>query len=219
MKQLNARIRYLEMPDRMMRLPISSEGYPIPFFVGYVDGKPEFRSADPEKFVICVRHERCWLCGQPLGVHRTFVIGPMCMVNLNTAEPPCHYECAVYSARTCPFLTMPRMRRNEKNMPEGHCVAGIAIKRNPGVVVLWTTRGYRREKDPDGMGLLFKLNGAPEHIEFYAEGRTATHDEIMESMNTGMPILREIADRDRDPADAHTDLDQRWDKAMQLVPA
>lgn len=57
MKQLNARIRHLEMPDRMMRLPISSEGYPIPFFGGHVDGKPEFRCADPEKFVICVRHE------------------------------------------------------------------------------------------------------------------------------------------------------------------
>lgn len=83
------------------------------------------------------------------------------MVNLNTAEPPCHYECAVYSARACPFLTIPRMRRNEKSMPEGHRVAGIAIKRNPGVVVLWTARGYRREKVPDGMGLLFKLNGAP----------------------------------------------------------
>jgi hypothetical protein len=219
MSQLNKRILHLELPDRMKRLPISDEGYPIPYFVGSVDGKADFRCADPEKFVICVRHERCWLCGEPLGVRRTFVIGPMCVVNTNTAEPPCHYDCALYSTRACPFLTMPRMRRNEKAMPEGHSVAGIAIKRNPGVVVLWTTGNYRRRRDPNGMGLLFDLELLPERVEFFAEGRPATRKEIMESMNTGMPILRGMADQDRDPADAHAELDLRWDRAIKLVPA
>ena len=169
--------------------------------------------------MICVRHERCWLWGEPLGVRRTFVIGPMCVVHTNTAEPPCHNDCALYSARACPFLTMPRMRRNEKDMPEGHSVAGIAIKRNPGVVVLWTTRNYRRRRDPNGMGLLFDLELLPERVEFFAEGRSATRKEIMESMNTGMPILRGMADQDRHPADAHAELDLRWDRAIKLVPA
>jgi hypothetical protein len=50
MKQLNKRIAHLEMPDRFKGLQISDEGYPIPYFVGWVDGKPDFRLADPESW-------------------------------------------------------------------------------------------------------------------------------------------------------------------------
>ena len=48
MRELNQRIRYLEMPSRFRHLPISDEGYPIPYFVPYYDGKPEFRGFDPD---------------------------------------------------------------------------------------------------------------------------------------------------------------------------
>jgi hypothetical protein len=86
MKQLNSRIRSLEMPERIRHLPISAEGYPIPFFVPYFDGKPEFRGFDPDKMRICARLQRCWLCGEPLGKFMAFVIGPMCAVNRTSAE-------------------------------------------------------------------------------------------------------------------------------------
>src|ERR1700722_8284381 len=117
MKQLNKRIAHLEMPDRFKGLQISDEGYPIPYFVGWVDGKPDFRLADPEKLAVCYRHRRCWLCGEPLGKFLAFVIGPMCAINRNTAEPPSHYDCALYACIACPFLSQPKMRRNEKDKP------------------------------------------------------------------------------------------------------
>ena len=115
---LNQRIAHLELPDRMRSLKISDEGFPVPWFVGYVDGKPDFRTMDGEKLVIAVRHRRCWMCGSPLGKHLTFSIGPMCAVNRNIAEPPSHLSCAEYSVRACPFLSNSRMKRNEKDLPD-----------------------------------------------------------------------------------------------------
>jgi hypothetical protein len=105
MRELNQRIRHLEMPDRMKHLPLNDQGYPIPFFVPYYEGKPEFRGFDPDKLRICVRLQRCWLCGEPLGKNMVFTIGSMCAVNRVSAEPPSHYGCAHYAAMACPFLS------------------------------------------------------------------------------------------------------------------
>jgi hypothetical protein len=189
---LNERIKDIPIPDRMRRLPISDRGFPIPKFVPYVDGQPEFRGMDGRHMMECIKRKLCWLCGEPLGVHMTFVMGPMCAINCNNAEPPSHYRCAEYAAKACPFLAQPKMRRNEKDTPWGDepHVAGIAIKRNPGVTLLWTTRHYQIMRH--GPGVLF-TPGETESIEAYCEGRTATLDEVMHSVDTGLPFLREEA--------------------------
>ena len=213
MRELNQRIRNLPIPDRMRHLPISEEGSPIPFFVPYYDGRPEFRGFDPDKLRVCVQHKRCWLCGQPLGRFMVFTIGPMCAVNRVSAEPPSHYTCASYATKACPFLAQPRMRRNEKDLPEHLEPAGIMLRRNPGVTLLWVTRHYKPFK-ADG-GVLFHV-GEPYRVEFYAEGRAATHDEIMASIDSGMPTLRAMAERDG--GDAIPELEKMYAKAMELVP-
>ncbi|UPK08388.1 hypothetical protein IVB05_37365 [Bradyrhizobium sp. 170] len=165
--------------------------------------------------VICVRHKRCWLCGEPLGKFMVFVIGPMCSINKGSAEPPSHRECALYAVQACPFLTQPRMRRNERDMPEHLEPAGIMLRRNPGVTMMWTTLHYSIFKDGHG-GALFDV-GDPERVEFFAEGRAATHDEIMASIDSGLPILRGMAERDGPEAVA--ELQQMYVKALALVPA
>lgn len=212
MKELNKRIQGLDIPSRMRSLKISDEGYPIPYFVPYVKGKPDFRGMDGQKFGVCVRHKRCWLCGEPLGKYMTFVIGPMCAVNRVSSEPPSHRGCAEYAAMACPFLTQPRMRRNEKDLPEGE-VAGIMITRNPGVSLLWTTQEYRVFRA--GEGVLFKV-GDPMEVRFYAEGRKATREEIMTSITTGLPTLRAMAEKEGD--DSVKELDKNYTAAMTLVP-
>jgi hypothetical protein len=204
----------LVMPDRFRHLPLNGQGFPVPYFVPYYDGKPEFRGFDPDKMRTCVRHQRCWLCGEPLGKFMVFVIGPMCAINRTSAEPPSHYDCARYAAEACPFLSQPKMRRNEKDMPDHLEPAGTMLRRNPGVTLLWVTRHYKPFK-ADG-GVLFTV-GDPQRVEFYAEGRRAKHAEIMASIDSGMPILREMAERDG--PDAVAELQQRYDKAMELVPA
>lgn len=178
----------------MNSLPISDEGYPVPWFVPWIDGKPEFRGMDHEKLGIAIRHDKCWLCGGPLGKYKVFTIGPMCAVNRVSSEPPSHSDCAHYAVRACPFLSQPKMRRNEKNMPEGD-VAGIGIKRNPKVTMLWTTLSYKVFRAPGGPGFLLSL-GEPIEWEYFYEGRQAYHDEIIESMETGLPALMKEAVKD-----------------------
>jgi hypothetical protein len=143
-----------ELTARIAALPVDARGYPIPFFVGYVDGQPEFRMADGHKFTRCVKERLCWVCGQPLGSFMCFPIGPMCAVNQTTAEPPSHKECAEWSVRGCPFLAKPQMVRRTDDKIEQlkaeNPSAGIPIDRNPGVTCLWTTKSY--QLFPDGAG-------------------------------------------------------------------
>jgi hypothetical protein len=216
MKALNQRLINLHkdfpLPERMTNLPISDDGYPVPWFVPYVDGKPEFRAMDPEKIGIAIRHKKCWLCGETLGKFMVFTIGPMCAVNRNSSEPPSHRDCAQYAVRACPFLSQPKMRRNEKDMPEGD-VAGIGIPRNPGVTLLWTTLSYKVYRASGGPGILIRV-GDPVKWEYFREGRYAYHDEILESMKTGLPILMKEAVKEGPEAVA--ELDQQYRNAIRM---
>src|SRR4029077_8964998 len=101
------------LPERMRHLPVNSKGYPVPWFVAWVDGQPEFRAMDGAKFRRAIREKLCWVCGGKLGVYVCLVAGPMCGINRTSSEPPCHLECAQWSARNCPFLSNPRQVRRE----------------------------------------------------------------------------------------------------------
>jgi hypothetical protein len=118
----------------------------------------------------------------------------MCAITRTTAEPPSHLECTEYAVRVCPFLSQPRMKRNEKDLPENIGTAGISIDRNPGVIVLWTTKSYKIFSD-GGKGYLFRI-GDPEHIESYALGLKATEAQLAHSIITGYPLLQAQASLD-----------------------
>lgn len=185
------------LPDRIKTLPIDERGYPVPWFVSWVDGKPEFRVVDGRKMLLAVRQRRCWVCGEPLGKFMTFVIGPMCAINRISGEPPSHRECAMFSAKACPFLTRPHMARREANLPEGSRMNPNGIPRNPGVALVWTTLRYTVMQEPDQ--ILFKV-GEPTSIVCFAEGRVATKEEVFRSITSGLPILTKAAALDGDGA-------------------
>lgn len=207
------RIARVVMPKRMRGLPTDPRGYAIPKFVEMVNGKYDFRVMDPHHLIACVNKGLCWVCGQPLGRYMTFVVGPMCIVNRTSAEPPSHQECGRYSVQVCPFLAIPEMRRIEHNMPAGHTQAGIGIKRNPGVICLWTVRSYRTMRHN---GILFEM-GEPTNVEWWTRGRTpATHEEVMESIRTGMPVLERVARLDG--PDAVAELGRYYERALRYIP-
>jgi hypothetical protein len=183
------------LPARMRHLPIDDRGYPVPWFVAWKDGKPEFRAADARKLVYAVREKRCWVCGEPLGRFITFIVGPMCGLNRVSAEPPSHFECGAWSARNCPFLSNANRKRREDDEINNATLAanspGHAIARNPGVTLLWTTTSYRRF--PDGAsGMLFRI-GEAESVQWYREGRLATRAEVEAAVESGLPTLMEMA--------------------------
>jgi hypothetical protein len=204
-----------EMPARFRRLPISPDGFPVPRFVEWVDGKPDFRVIDGRWMRRAVGERRCWLCGEQLGKYLAFVIGPMCAINRVNSEPPSHLECARFAARACPFLTQPHRKRNPHELPDNHTqAAGIPLARNPGATLIWVTRLYQLM--PTKNGMLFSL-GAPTSLEWYARGRTATREEAMGSIDSGLPALRKIAELEGPEAVA--ELEEQAKQAMALLPA
>lgn len=195
------------LPPKMAHLPIDERGFPVPWFVELIDGKPDHRVMCARKLPLAIKHGLCWQCGGPMGRFMTFVIGPMCSITRSISEPPSHLECARYAATACPFLTRPHAKRREAGMPEHREMAGIGIGRNPGVVCLWTTREYKvfhagRGQTPGGDGVMFEI-GAPTSTEWYAEGRPATRAEVDESIESGLPLLREAAELDGPDGLAH----------------
>lgn len=187
------------LPQYMRGLPVDARGYVVPWFVAWADGKPEFRAADAQKWPKAIKEKRCWVCGSYLGSKLVFVIGPMCGVNRVTSEPPCHEQCAQWSARNCPFLTLRMNRRRENDLPELCPASGIALKRNPGVALLWFCERFKVFPDPNGRALI-EL-GEPKRLEWYAHGRKATREEIDASIESGLPTLRELCDTVQEKAE------------------
>lgn len=187
--------RFTDLPRRIRQLPLDARGYPIPWFVETLaDGARDFRVASASKRVSAVKQSLCWICGDRLGRHRVYVIGPMCAVNRTTSEPPCHRECAEFAARACPFLTKPLAKRDERELPEHVDPGGIPILRNPGVTCLWESNHFGVQKTPPN-GWVIRL-GAPDAVDWYCEGRRATEAEIRRSLVSGLPLLAEVADRE-----------------------
>lgn len=196
-----------DVPERMRYLPLDHRGFPVPWFVAWLDGDgklanagepdvtPDFRVVDTRKFLRAVRERRCWLCGRPLGRFLAFVIGPMCAINRVNSEPPSHRECAEFGVRACPFLSRPRMRRNEVDLPPGMIpAAGFHIEHNPGAMCLWMTTSYRLIEPAMGnAGVLFQL-GDPTDLVWFAEGRLAMMDEVEAAVLKGLPQLKAIAE-------------------------
>lgn len=217
MAELHASIRGIPMPARIKRLPLTDAGFPILFFadINPETGKSDLRIMDGRKLSRCIKERRCWLCGDLLGKHLSFVLGPMCCVTRTTAEPPSHLECARYAVRACPFLTRPHMHRNESRLPEGVTMAGYGIRRNPGATAIWNTRSFKVWR-PDSGGILMTV-GEPESVEWYAEGRRATYTEVAESIESGAPLLFEQALADRDPDSALRELHTQIGHATKLL--
>jgi hypothetical protein len=220
-----------DMPASIAKLEVDERGYPIPFFVDYLpDGTPEFRAADAKKLVRCVKEALCWVCGEKLHASRlgfkstlAFAIGPMCVVNRISAEPPSHPACAEWSARNCPFLARPHAKRREDEhfnaQVQAELQPGIPLRRNPGVTAVWYCGGFQIQ--PTKTGPLFNVGKLTKPISWWKEGRTATREEIMESISTGLPSLQATCAEEATPelrAAALADLDRALITALKLVP-
>jgi hypothetical protein len=180
------------MPDRIRSLAVSDKGYPVPFFVQWLDGVPDFRIVDPSKFIRCVKHDLCWICGQKLGRHKTFVAGPISGVTRVSGEPPSHHDCATFAAMACPFLVLPRAKRRDANMPDETKMLDGHLDRNPGVAMLWTCDAFRIVASHDRGDPLIVMH-EPLKVEWYAQGRPATRAEVIASVTTGMPLLTDAS--------------------------
>ena len=183
------------MPHRIAALPRDHRGYPVPRFVTWFDGKPDFRIVDMPFLLRALRRRFCFLCGQPLGRLAAFVVGPMCVVNRVSSEPPSHFDCARYAALVCPFLAIPQTHRGRAPLPaKTRLPPGLMLPHNPGVAAVYVTRDYA-PFDAGGTGELIRV-GEPYSVAWYASGEPAMHDAVVAAMRNGLRTLIEIARRD-----------------------
>jgi hypothetical protein len=102
------------------------------------------------------------------------------------------------------------MHRRERHLPPGQLdPAGIMIRRNPGVALVWTSRTFAPFRVSNGV--LFDI-GEPITAEWYAEGRAATTEEIRASIDSGLPALHQIAEEEG--PDAVAELTRRYDNVI-----
>lgn len=106
------------------------------------------------------------------------------------------------------------MVRREGGLSGVEEAAGMMIKRNPGVICLWTTRGY--EVFNDGRDKPLITIGTAERVTWWREGRSATRDEVEESITSGLPIL--LAEAKRDGPFAVEELGRGVERTRLLYP-
>lgn len=181
--------KILPPPVALQFMPKDHRGYVVPFFVEWINGKPDFRVIDGRKMRRCV------------------------LENLE------------YACRVCPFLTMPKALRREAGLPADMLQpAGVGLGRNPGVMLLWITRDrlqkiqVRPEPGDRAIrgGVLFYV-GDPIEVRWFSQGREASRAEVLDSIESGLPSLREPAQAQGPEAVAA--LDRMHAQAMELLPA
>lgn len=205
------------LPARFKHLPVDHRGYPIPWFVAEVDGKRDFRVADAGKRVRAVKQKLCWLCGEKLGRYLAFVIGPMCAVNRNTSEPPCHRECAEFAVQACPFLMLPEAQYRRANLPEDYGTHPHSLPGNPGAACIWITESYKPYRVPDSPSNWLIEVGPPVETLWYARGRPATREEILDCFDKRLSFLRDVAEQEG--PEAMRALNDQVAVTMRLLPA
>lgn len=204
------------LPDRMRTLPVDERGYPIPWFVDTnpETGKRDFRIADGEKRVRAVNHRLCWLCGEKVGRNIAFVIGPMCAVNRNTSEPGCHLACAEFVVQACPFLMLPAAQYRTASLPGAVEQPPHGLPGNPGACCIWITETYRPYRVEHSW--LIRV-GDPVAVSWWAEGKPATRQAILDSFERRLPLLADMAREQGPEAEAH--LRELVASTMLLLPA
>jgi hypothetical protein len=213
------------LPDRIARLPLDPlRNLPVPWFVAWLrDGKectpgfpgalPDFRIIGHNRIAHAHHGHVCWMCGEAMGSFCAFPLGPMCTVSRTVSEPPCHRECAEFALCACPFLLNPKRGRRPFDF-DVVPAAGVPIARNPGAYALWVTKSYKPFHVSGGNGgVLFEV-GEPTEVVWYQEGRKATRAEVLESLESGLPSLRDLCP----DADGMAELDRAVACAMKFVP-
>jgi hypothetical protein len=169
------------IPARVAALPMTSRGFPIPFFVERVPGAADldFRVMSAENMIRAVRRELCWVCGQKLGRFRAFVGGPLAAGQRLSAEPPSHSECAEFAARACPYLANPSGRHRATDMPEHGPLAGVHAEAHPEVVAVLIGRAH--EVLQSGGAPMFRM-AEPVEVRWFRVGRPASRADVLAAL-------------------------------------
>ena len=93
----------MNINERLEKRPRYGE-YVIPYTVIVIDGVPDFRVTDMDRWLECIERKLCAICGERLDYWVWYLGGPSCVEGSVYFDPAMHEECCFYSASACPFL-------------------------------------------------------------------------------------------------------------------
>jgi hypothetical protein len=212
-------IRFDYLPARIKRLPLDPRGYPVPWFVHWQDGAPDFRIIGAGKMRDAIEQDLCWICGGKLLNVLAFTVGPMCVINMISGEPPAHLECAGFAAKSCPFLTRPLAKRNERDLPAAMVMHPSHVSDNPeACAIVRSHRSTPVQTDPADPGQLVFDMGNPTHVEWFAGGAKADRPTVLAALARGAERLKTVALTDHDPDEALRVLGHMYGNALRWAP-
>jgi hypothetical protein len=163
-----------EIPKELLHLPVDERGYVIPFFVTYVDGKPDFRLLDIRKQNKCITKRLCPVCGRKLPKDSMFFIGGIkTFTNRVCTDPGMHRVCAEYSLMTCPHMYLEKAQRREKGL-EGLQVINTKLldPGKPQQIYLIKASKYKKIPHPySAGGSLIRFAPISAEIYGYEDGK------------------------------------------------
>lgn len=161
----------IHIPAFLSHLKVNGAGYPIPYFVAYNNGVPDFRLLDARKQLLCIEHKTCSICGKKLfkGAYY-FIGGPMGYTNKISTDPPMHRQCAEYSLNTCPHLHLQKAHRRENGVEDLIAQQGQVMMDKPPMLLLIKSDKFEKFKDPDHPTTLIKFRPISYEIYTYENG-------------------------------------------------
>lgn len=190
-------------PFRVGLLP-TYDDIPVPWFVPWIDGVPDFRVTAETTAAAAINAGVCFICGRQRGRFSTFIVGPLAVINLSSAEPPAHRDCAQYALQVCPFMVNPAaLRTSDAPLPAG-------VERHPEVLIAWTTKRWSLFATEGG--LLIGI-GDPSSLDWYTGGQPAGRDVCGEALKTARDVLLKVS-----PEAEEDDIHHAYERAVKLLP-
>jgi hypothetical protein len=150
----------LPIPPQLQHLRRDDRGYPIPYFVTWIDDKPDFRLLSLSRQRECVDKGLCDVCGKKLFKESYyFITGPVGLQNRIQSHTPMHKECAEFTLIACPHIFLEKAERrqtgdiyhkaSEKNP--------VGIMEKPDALFLIRSKSYKTFREPGYDGFLTRF--------------------------------------------------------------
>lgn len=155
-------MKAIDIPPFLSHLRVDDRGYPVPFFVPWKDGIPQFLYMDQKKQELSMERNLCHICGKKLNKDYAYVItGPVGLMNRVVSDPPMHRECAEFSLAVCPHMLYHRAERKTDEAP-----ASIHVKEKPTHLFLIRCSKWKAKFEPTaGYKLIhFTVAGTEKYI-------------------------------------------------------
>lgn len=154
-----------QLPPQLSHLKLDERGYPIPFFVPIVDGKPNFRYASGQKLKLCVERKLCAICGKKLFEYSYLISGPIGMRNRVSTDGPMHRECAEFALAVCPHLFYKDAERKEN---ETGVQTHVLLHKPDHMMLIKCNTKFKWKKEDEG---IFGYQYVSHEVYEYIDGR------------------------------------------------